>query len=292
MNETGIKGELAYRIVAILLLILLTAILGGVLAEVNMIDWSTVELISPDPTPAPTPELTPEPTPAPTPAPTPVPTPDPELTAKRELLEKQAEERELLTLVNKWNPMEEGYVPALCEQSWYEEDYKVDVRCGDALLQMLLDCEAAGCTPWVCSAYRDVDHQRDLFDNKILRVIYSGTRPSEAYDVAARSVAVPGTSEHHLGLAVDIVDYYYPDLTEYQESTATQKWLMEHAWEYGFILRYPNGTTDLTGIIYEPWHYRYVGLFAAQEINERGIVLEEYIELLNETEEFVKAAEA
>lgn len=168
------------------------------------------------------------------------------------------------------------------------EDYRVDVRCSEALTQMLTDCAAAGENPWVCSAYRDVEYQRDLFDNKILRVIYNGTRPSEAYDVAAMSVAVPGTSEHHLGLAVDIVDYYFPDLNEYQESTGTQQWLMEHSWEYGFILRYPNGTSDITGIIYEPWHYRYVGLVAAKEIHERGLVFEEYIELLTEMEELEK----
>ena len=93
-------------------------------------------------------------------------------------------------------------------------------------------------------------------------------------------VAVPGTSEHQLGLAVDIVDKSYQILDKKQETTAVQKWLMEHAWEYGFILRYPNGTTDLTGIIYEPWHYRYVGRDAAADIRDKGVTLEEYIEMI------------
>ena len=98
-------------------------------------------------------------------------------------------------------------------------------------------------------------------------------RPAEAGTV----VAVPGTSEHQLGLAVDLVDANMQDLTSAQESTETQKWLMANSWRYGFIHRYPNGKTDITGIIYEPWHYRYVGKDAAQEIFNRDITLEEYL---------------
>ena len=67
-----------------------------------------------------------------------------------------------------------------------------------------------------------------------------------------------------------------PYLDEGQERTGTQRWLMENAWRYGFILRYPNGTTDITGIIYEPWHYRYVGEKFAREITKKGLTLEEY----------------
>ena len=98
----------------------------------------------------------------------------------------------------------------------------------------------------------------------------------EAPALAAQSVAVPGTSEHQLGLAVDIIDEYYTNLDRGQEDTDTQQWLMENCWRYGFILRYPNGTTDKTGIIYEPWHYRYVGEFAEQ-IHNSGLVFEDYI---------------
>ena len=92
-----------------------------------------------------------------------------------------------------------------------------------------------------------------------------------------KAVAIPGTSEHQLGLAVDLVDANMQDLTSAQESTETQKWLMANSWRYGFIHRYPNGKTDITGIIYEPWHYRYVGKDAAQEIFNRDITLEEYL---------------
>ena len=91
-------------------------------------------------------------------------------------------------------------------------------------------------------------------------------------------MAVPGTSEHQLGLAVDIVDRSNQNLDESQEDTAVQQWLMAHSWEYGFILRFPTGKSDITGIIYEPWHYRYVGRDAAKEIYDRGICLEEYLD--------------
>ena len=94
---------------------------------------------------------------------------------------------------------------------------------------------------------------------------------------AAKSVAVPNTSEHQIGLAVDIVDANNATLTSAQAKTATQKWLMENCWRYGFILRYPEGKSDITGIIYEPWHYRYVGYALAKELHFSGMTLEEYL---------------
>ncbi|MBQ1224267.1 MAG: M15 family metallopeptidase, partial [Oscillospiraceae bacterium] len=83
--------------------------------------------------------------------------------------------------------------------------------------------------------------------------------------------------EHHTGLAVDIVSVGNQRLDGTQENTAEQRWLMENSWKYGFILRYPKGKTHITGIYYEPWHYRYVGKEAAEEIFARNITLEEYI---------------
>ena len=91
-------------------------------------------------------------------------------------------------------------------------------------------------------------------------------------------VAVPGTSEHELGLAVDLTDNDYRELDEAQEDTATQKWLMENSWRYGFILRYPNDKSEATGIIYEPWHYRYVGKATAKAVYESGLCLEEFFD--------------
>lgn len=93
---------------------------------------------------------------------------------------------------------------------------------------------------------------------------------------AARWVARPGASEHQTGLAVDIVDASYQALDRGQEDTAVQRWLMAHCAEYGFILRYPTGKVERTGVNYEPWHYRYVGVDAARKIMKDGLCLEEY----------------
>lgn len=183
---------------------------------------------------------------------------------------------ELLTLVNPWNSMPEGYVPQLYTLS---DGQQVDRRCYDDLMLMLDDCRAAGNSPYICSAYRTWDKQQALFDNKIQRLENEGMDAETARIEAAKVVAVPGTSEHQLGLALDIIDSGYTNLDEGQENTATQQWLMAHSWRYGFILRYPNGTTDITGIIYEPWHYRYVGRTAAKQIHELGVTLEEYIDM-------------
>ena len=104
-----------------------------------------------------------------------------------------------------------------------------------------------------------------------------GYSQAEAEELAAKVVAVPGTSEHQLGLAVDIVSTDYYVLDESQATTKTQQWLMEHCWEYGFILRYPDDKSEITGIIYEPWHYRYVGTAVSLPLRDSGLCLEEYL---------------
>ena len=110
----------------------------------------------------------------------------------------------------------------------------------------------------------------------------------EAGEEESSAVAAPGTSEHELGLAVDIFSEENTILDESQERSETQQWLMEHCWEYGFILRYPKDKSEITGIIYEPWHYRYVGVDAAKDITENDLCLEEYLEQM----QIVKEAEA
>ena len=237
-----------------------TALAGGLAV------YAPVE--TPESTPEPSPEPTPEPAPEPTPELTPEPTP---------ALRKRTE---LLTLVNPWHPMEEGYEPELKQVTWgYDDDQYMDARAADAAWQMMLDCAEAGNAPFLCSGYRTMEKQENLFNNKLAKLINEeGVDPAEAPAIAAMSVAVPGTSEHQLGLAADIIDYNYPYLNEEQENMPTQKWLMEHCWDYGFILRYPNDKSDVTGIIYEPWHYRYVGVEAAREIRDLGLTLEEYLE--------------
>ena len=184
----------------------------------------------------------------------------------------------LLILVNQWNQLPEDYAPEL--ELVAELDgrrYELDRRCSEALWDMLADCAAAGGRPYICSAYRSAQDQQKLYQDKVRRLEKEGVSREEAPELAAESVALPGTSEHQLGLAVDIIDEEYPFLDEGQEETATQIWLMENSWRYGFILRYPNGTTEQTGILYEPWHYRYVGREYAEEIHRMDLTLEEYL---------------
>ena len=180
----------------------------------------------------------------------------------------------LLTLVNPWNKLPEDWTVDLVTLS---DGHKVDSRCYEALQEMMDACRAAGNSPLICAAYRTEETQQGLYDNKVQRLRDSGMSEEEAKAEAAKTVALPGTSEHQLGLALDIVDINMQELTEAQEDTATQKWLMANSWRYGFIHRYPSDETDITGIIYEPWHYRYVGKDAAQDIFNRDITLEEYL---------------
>ena len=187
---------------------------------------------------------------------------------------------ELLTVVNPWNPLPEDWVSDLVTLS---DGRRVDSRCYEAFEEMMTACRDAGYAPFLCSAYRTQETQQSLYDNKVQRLINSGMSEDEAKVEAAKAVAIPGTSEHQLGLAVDIVDANMQDLTDEQENTETQKWLMANSWRYGFIHRYPNDKTDITGIIYEPWHYRYVGKAAAQDIFNRDITLEEYTGKTNQS---------
>lgn len=179
-----------------------------------------------------------------------------------------------LLLVNPWNPLPAGFTVDLV---YVEDGYQMDVRCYDALVKMLADCRAAGHDPKLVSGYRTQSVQQYLFNVKVNYYLNKGYDLQEAQVEAAKSIAIPGTSEHQIGLAVDILEAGYIAMDDSQANTPTQKWLMEHCHEYGFILRYPEGTTDITGIIYEPWHYRYVGVEVAKDIVEQGVTLEEYL---------------
>ena len=182
-----------------------------------------------------------------------------------------------LLLVNKWNKIPSNYTMKLTELA---NGQAIDTRAYPDLQQMMDDCRAAGLSPIICSSYRSVEKQEQLYENKISRLMAEGYSYERAKEEAGKVVAIPGTSEHQTALALDIVDATNQNLDETQESTAVQKWLIEHSWEYGFVLRYPNGKSDITGIIYEQWHYRYVGRKAAREMKERDMCLEEYLEWL------------
>ena len=180
-----------------------------------------------------------------------------------------------LILVNGDHPLDASYVPEKLTE--ISPGYQVDDRIVSDLQQMLDDGAAQGLSMYVTSAYRSYDQQIETFNASMQNRLDQNMTPLEAYQETSTSVALPGTSEHATGLAVDIISTSYGELDDRQGDTAEQKWLMEHCWEYGFILRYPPEKSDITGIIYEPWHYRYVGKEAAKEITEQGITLEEYL---------------
>ena len=190
---------------------------------------------------------------------------------------KDAQEQEWdLLLVNPWNPMPENYEPEL---TYLRNGQAVDSRCYPELQQMMDDCRAAGLDPLICASYRTMEKQEALYEDKEVRLIREGCPENEAGAEAAKVVAYPGTSEHQLGLALDIVDVSYQQLDTEQENTPVQQWLMKNSWKYGFVLRYPTDKSDITGIIYEPWHYRYVGKEASAEMYEHKLCLEEYLEI-------------
>lgn len=190
----------------------------------------------------------------------------------------EAEEWQRL-LVNPWNVLPEGFT---VELETLSNGMKVDKRIVEDLNNMLADCRKAGLRPIICSAYRPQATQERLYKNKIARLRNAGYSKEKAMEEAGRWVAVPGTSEHQTGLALDIVAASYQVLDKKQENTAEQKWLMEHCWEYGFILRYPSDKSGITGIGYEPWHYRYVGRETAAAVRDSGLCFEEYLQSLKE----------
>lgn len=198
-----------------------------------------------------------------------------ELDALKEQMNKEEEELPWnLVLVNPTTYMKTGYVPELVTVN----GYKVDTRIADATKQMLADAKKAGLDVIICSAYRSVEQQKQVFSDSMRRRVNSGMRYWEAYLETTRNVAVPGTSEHSLGLALDLIARSYQGLDEAQANTAEAKWLAANCHKYGFILRYPSEKSDITGIVFEPWHFRYVGVEHATKIMESGLVLEEYLE--------------
>ena len=171
-----------------------------------------------------------------------------------------------LTLLNRENPLPENYMDHPIDLVDVPGGEKVDSRIYEPLMEMLNDAEELGSI--VVSGYRTPEKQQSLYDNKIKEYMKQGYSENEAIELAQQWVAEPGTSEHQLGLAVDINGATYD----------IYLWLQENSYKYGFIFRYPGNKTHITNVAEEVWHYRYVGKEAAAEIREREICLEEYLE--------------
>lgn len=180
-----------------------------------------------------------------------------------------------LVLINKQHPIPEDYTFTL---GTIKNNMQCDERIIDDLLAMLQGAKADGVNLVICSPYRDMERQEMLFGRKITRYMNKGMSYMDAYKLASQAVTVPGASEHQIGLALDIVSDQYSGLDEGFGDTQAGRWLAENSAEYGFILRYPKGKEYITGIEYEPWHFRYVGEEAAAVIMDAGITLEEFWE--------------
>lgn len=193
----------------------------------------------------------------------------------KELL-KSTDAEELL-LVNKDNRLPEDYEVEL--KTLPDGVNRAAQEAYQPLCDMLKAGRKEGLNFEICSSYRDVKRQEELFDEDMRVLMNSGYSCREAYEEVAKETMPPGCSEHSTGLAFDIVALDYQMLDAGQARTAENKWLQEHCAEYGFILRYPEGKEDITGISYESWHFRYVGQEVAEYIMEEGITLEEYLNL-------------
>ena len=253
------------RILNAVLVAALAAILGTV------VYFRTSEPVALQPSPTPVIEETPSPTPTPTPVPTPTPTPDP--FADKPDIDISSWE---FTLVNKENLLSSDFLPELTA---LENGQNFESRSAEALKQFVGAARAEGLSVYITSSYRSYATQQSLFNNKVNQYISSEGSKEAATEKAKTIVAYPGTSEHQLGLACDIVDKYYEYMNESLESTDLSKWMAAHCAEYGFILRYPKDKTEVTGVMYEPWHFRYVGTEAASYIMEKGLCFEEFVAL-------------
>lgn len=189
--------------------------------------------------------------------------------------EGEKPQTEEILLVNKDHKLPEDYNVKL--MTLPDGVHKAAMEAYQPLCDMLNAGQKEGLVFEVCSSYRDVKRQKELFDEDVNALIRRGYSYEDAYDEVARETMPPGYSEHSTGLAFDIVSRDYQMLDAGQKKTAENKWLREHCAEYGFILRYPEGAEDITKISYESWHFRYVGEEAAQYIMENGITLEEYL---------------
>lgn len=211
---------------------------------------------------------------------------DPELTEEEKLIMElpasaSAEDWNLI-LVNPWKALPEDYEVELVKVN---NEQQIDVRIEEAWNNWYEAALSAGHRLFFASGYRGIERQRSNFNSSVQSYMNEGFSEEEAIEKSKEYLTEPGHSEHHTGLALDIVDEEWIVAgngleTEY-EAQASQQWLVSTMADYGFILRYPQGKEEITGINYEPWHFRYVGVESAQFMIEHDLTLEEYTDLLN-----------
>ena len=184
----------------------------------------------------------------------------------------------LMMLVNRNNTLSSDYVPeelVLSEIDFvsYIETRYLAKSTAEAAKAMFEAAKEDGITLLGASGYRSYEVQESLYNSRVV---------NEGQEEADRYTAKPGQSEHQTGLALDILSEDYQDMNDNFDSTEAYAWLKENCYKYGFILRYPQGKEDITGFLYEPWHYRYIGNSeVAKDIMDRNLTFEQYIEELD-----------
>lgn len=250
-----------------LVLLVALAVLGGIIALLvrgvkSVAEHAQVSREFPQQEAAALPEATA------TPMPTPEPTPEPPA-ADLDSWE--------LRLVRADNPLPSDFEPELME---IEREERFDARAGRHLQKLIADARAAGYTVYVCSCYRAYETQSWIYWNHVEQYQAEGMTLEQAEAATRLAVNYPGGSEHQLGLAADLLESETQDMEPYIGGSGLMLWLEEHCADYGFIIRYPEGKTNITGVEYEPWHLRYVGT-CARYIMENDLCLEEFLALYN-----------
>lgn len=180
-------------------------------------------------------------------------------------------------LINRDNPIPASYSPVLVEIS---DNYFLEKNACKAMNNMIQAAMCCGIGICIFSAYRSSTYQQRLFDEEVRIYTEKGFSYSDALAMASEAVALPYTSEHNAGLAADLSSpELFGQTTTAFDKTRQFEWLEKNAYKYGFILRYPKGKEDITGIMYEPWHYRYVGNPHAEIIHKNCLTLEEYLKI-------------
>lgn len=195
-----------------------------------------------------------------------------------------------LILANPANPVPDGFKVALTDITGNFpdipalKDMKVDSRIVEPLKKMFQDAKADGKSLYLRASYRTIALQQTYYDWHINDFKKKGLSDEEAKRRTLQYIAYPGTSEHHTGLACDIISVEWQnsgkEIIDTFEETPEAKWLKDNAHKYGFIMRYPKDKEDVTKIGYEPWHFRYVGVAHATAVYNSGLCFEEYLETL------------
>ena len=185
-----------------------------------------------------------------------------------------------LMLVDKFNPIDVGFCNSV--ELTEVEGKLVESQAGSRLRLMLKTAEQDGIYLKIISAYRSFEYQQMLWEREVSREMWSGLSYEKAVEKVGRTLALPGSSEHNTGLAVDLGRVDDNDVSDDFYKTAESRWLCANAADFGFILRYPRLKEQITGIDFEPWHYRYVGTEAARIISAGGLCLEEFLHFYSE----------